>query len=70
MAEPIYLHAWTNQAIPVQRVLDGAKLCTEVLVLGWTEDGTLYAASSEPDSAAVLWLIETFKHKMFAGDYR
>lgn len=46
MADVTYLHPTTDQPMPVDRVLDGARHCTDVLVLGWTADGTFYAAST------------------------
>ena len=69
MAEITYLRQWTNQPIPPERVLEAARVCTDVLVLGWNEDGSLYAASSMPDSSELLWLMHTFQHKLLSGDY-
>lgn len=40
-----------------------------VLVLGLTPDGSLYAASSTKDAQEMVWLVETFKHHLLAGDY-
>lgn len=48
--------------IPVDRVLDGAKHCTEVLVLGWTEDGELWCSSSESEMAKIYWLLKKGEH--------
>ena len=31
------------------------------VVIGWTHDGTLWAASSHPDGGDVLWLLEKTK---------
>lgn len=69
MANVTYLHATTDQPIPVARVLDGAQACTDVLVLGWLPDGDLYAAASTGDGATLLWLLEHFKHALLAGEY-
>ena len=69
MADVIYLHPTTDQPVPVARVLDGARDCTEVLVLGWTEGGAMYAASSTSDGGTLLWWIERFKYALLAGEY-
>jgi hypothetical protein len=60
---------WTTDDIPVDGVLDGAKHLEHVLVLGWCDDGSLYAASSKADGAWALALCERFKQKLEAGDY-
>lgn len=64
-----YLHATTDQPLPVARVLDAAKGCATVLVLGELADGTAYRAASEPDTQRLLWWIESFKHQLLAGAY-
>ena len=69
MAKVTYLYPQTAEDIPVSRVLHGALDCTDVLVLGWAEDGTFYAGSSTSDNAALLLLVETFKHALLSGDY-
>lgn len=40
-----------------------------VLVLGHDPKGDLFAAGSSSDVAAVVLLVERFKHKLLAGDY-
>lgn len=69
MGQLIRFPGWTTLSIPVEGVLEGARTCTEVLVLGWEADGTFYAAASVPDAATLLWWLEQFKHKLLAGDY-
>lgn len=64
-----YLHAMTDQPLPVARVLDGATDCTEVLVLGWTPEGDFYAASSTGDGGTLLWWLERFKYALLSGEY-
>jgi len=53
----------TKLDIPVEKVLAGAangKLAIAV-VIGVTEEGEEYFASSDADAAEQLWLIERFK---------
>lgn len=69
MAEVIYLHAATDQPVPVQRVLEYAHACAEVLVLGVTAEGEFYAAATTSDGGTLLWWLETFKHRLLAGEY-
>jgi hypothetical protein len=64
-----YLHATTDQDIPVPRVLDAAKDCTGVLVLGCAPDGTLYASASTGDTALLLYWLEQFKFALLSGEY-
>ena len=69
MAEVTYLHPYTTLPVPVAKVLDGARECTAVLVLGVLADGTFYAAASEPDCQQALWWIEQFKFALLSGEY-
>jgi hypothetical protein len=69
VADVLYLHPTTDKAIPVSRVLDGARICAEALVLGWTDTGTFYAASTTSDGGELLWLIERFKFALLSGEY-
>jgi hypothetical protein len=64
-----YLHAMTDQPVPAQRVLDAARACEEVLVLGFLPDGTFYCASSTGDGGTLLWWLERFKYGLLAGEY-
>ena len=69
MADVFYLYQQTDQPIPVARVLDGARDLAEVLVLGVTPDGELYAASSLSETGTLLFFIESFKHALLSGKY-
>ncbi len=49
----------TKQPLPVERILtsDSALALSEVVVIGWTDEGKLHIAMSDPDiSRAVLLL--------------
>ena len=69
MAEVTYLHQLTDQPIPVARVLAAAQGCTDVLVLGATAEGALYAAASTGDVALLLLWLEQFKFALLSGEY-
>lgn len=69
MAEVTYLHAMTDQPLPVARVLEAAQACTDVLVLGAAPDGSLYAAASTGDVALLLFWLEQFKFALLSGEY-
>jgi hypothetical protein len=69
MGEVLLFSGATTLPLPVERVLDAARGCTAVLVLGEAADGTVYAAASTGDGGTLLWWIETFKHKLLSGDY-
>lgn len=63
--------AETKLDVDARKVLQGA-IDQEVgtaLVLGYTPDGEFYAASSTGDGGTLLYLLETFKHKLMAGDF-
>jgi hypothetical protein len=64
-----YLHAMTDQPIPASRVLDAARACEEVLVLGVLPDGDLYCAASTGDAHALVFWLETFKHRLLTGEF-
>lgn len=56
--------------IPVEKVLEGARsadLCC-VLVLGFDEEGELFAAASTGRQATNIHLIELFKHNLLSGN--
>jgi hypothetical protein len=50
-------------------VLDGARDCQAVLILGLDGDGDFYAAASLTEKPLLLWWMEQFKHKLLSGDY-
>jgi len=43
----------------------------QVIILGWDKDGNLDARATlgMKGGGDVLWLLETFKHKLIRGDY-
>lgn len=69
MGEVVVLPGLTKLPIPVERVLDGAKNLDEVLVLGYSKEGRLVVAASNPDKARVLLMAQQFVHKLIRGDY-
>jgi hypothetical protein len=70
MGKVITLSGPTTLDIPVERVLDSAKVsCTRVFILGEEADGTPYYAASFGDTRELLWWLETFKAKLLAGDF-
>lgn len=42
---------------------------SEVLILGYTDDGTLYLNSNAEDKRSMLFLIEDFKFSLLAGNF-
>lgn len=70
MADVTYLHHTTDQSLPVARVLDAARHCRAVLILGEAADGTFYCAASEADVAVLLWWCERFKYALLSGEYQ
>lgn len=58
MAEVIKLVQ--NGTLPADKVLAAAQAegLTEVVVLGWSKDGTMYLKTSYTDGPNVLWLLE------------
>ena len=61
MGEVVFPHITTTLPVPVERVLDGARDCTEVLVIGWDKDGKLFLAASHGDLGDHLILLERAK---------
>lgn len=52
----------TRLPLDPDRVLEGAKEQLEtVVIIGYTKEGELYFASSEPSGPEVLWLFELAK---------
>lgn len=68
MADIIQLHTETVLDIPVERVLQAAVDAglRQVVVLGYTPEGDEYFASSTPDAATMLWLVERFKKRLLS----
>lgn len=65
----VYLDKSTTLPIPVSRVLLGAleKDLDMVVVLGYEQDGTPYAASSTGDGREILWAVASFQHDLLNG---
>ena len=63
MSNAVVLNTVTKLDIPVDRVIDQAKVAglAGVVVLGYDQEGNEYFASSYADGAAVLWLMERLK---------
>ena len=62
-AEVIVGNFNTTLPVPAEKVLNGAlqyKL-SDVIIIGKTEDGDLYLASSMPEAPEILWLLENAK---------
>ena len=56
-------HFNTTLPVPAEKVLKGAleyKL-SDVIIIGKTDDGDLYLASSMPEAPEILWLLENAK---------
>ena len=67
MSEVIDLPVITRLKIPVSKVLKAAEGLETAVVVGYTEEGEFYFASSDPDGAAVLWLLKLAERKLFAA---
>ncbi len=61
----------TKLDIPAEKVLRRAidAELDHVLILGWHDGETLYAASTTSDVGKLLQLLETFKHNLMSGEY-
>lgn len=70
MGDVVKLNCLTTLPIEPDEVLEGAKGKLEtVLLLGWDQNGELYAAASSGDLREALLLATKFVHKLHAGDY-
>lgn len=61
--------ATTYGEVPVEQVLAGAHCCTVVLVIGETEDGAFYVASSTGDTEKILGFINELDCRLADGYY-
>ena len=63
MSDVIDFPGMTRNPIPVDKVLSGEALnaCTDVLCLGWKEDGSLLIACSEKSYRANIYMLEVAK---------
>lgn len=70
MAEIIQLDQPTLADVEPAQILRGAIAADldDVLVIGWTAEGELYAASSTADATEHVWLMEKLKHAILSGD--
>ncbi len=65
MGTVVDLPVITTLDLDPDRLLEKAKgRLTEVVILGFNEDGSEYFASSKADGGAVLWHLERAKHKL------
>lgn len=62
----VILNGVTRIPIPPERVLSGAMVqgMKLAVVIGYDADGDFYFASSEPDGAEIVWLLEMAKLKL------
>lgn len=60
-ANVIPFNGITKADISVEKVMDGAKHLAKVIVIGLTEDGEEWFASSFGDNAEMNWLADRFK---------
>jgi hypothetical protein len=47
--------------VPIESVLEGAKLLNMVCIMGYTADGSEYFASSFGDIKEINWLLDRYK---------
>ncbi len=66
MTNVIELDVVTSLPIPVDRILKKAldAKMTEVVIIGFDEDGEFFFASSVPDAGNVLYHLEFAKHNL------
>lgn len=66
MSNVVNLPCITRLDLPPDRILEGAqgKGLTGVFVMGYTEDGEVYFASSYADGGTVMWLMELAKKRL------
>ena len=71
MAQIIQLDQPTLAGAEPAQILRGAIAARldDVLVIGWTAGGELYAASSTADATEHIWLMECLKNAILNGDY-
>lgn len=67
MGDVVTFHGLSKLDVPVQKVIaaaDNAELQTAVVV-GFTQDGEFYFASSAADGGEVLWLLKLAERRLF-----
>lgn len=62
----VYLNTPTRLDIPPKRVIKAARKAklADVVVVGYTEEGEFYFASSVADGAEVLWMMKLAEKKL------
>lgn len=63
---PVITRLNLNPERVLQAALDAEPKLTEVVVIGWTEDGQEYMVSSISNGPEVVWLAERLKHRLVA----
>lgn len=63
----VNLQMVTRLDLPVDRVLNGAMEANQssAVVIGYTEDGEFYIASTYASGSDMLWALELARHKLF-----
>jgi len=64
VAEVLIFDGITRLDYPVERVLDAAKGCAEVVVVGFDAEGKFYFSSSKANGPDALWLLELAKKRL------
>lgn len=64
MGDVVDIKTSTTLDIPVEKVLDGVRDCSEVIVIGVDENGEPRYASSISDAYRILWMVEKFKEQL------
>lgn len=66
MGEVVEFNGITRLDIPVSRIFKSAQkeALEGAIVIGWTEDGEFYFASSYASGPEILWLFEIAKKKL------
>lgn len=61
-----HMDPYRTDSVPTEKVLEGisANNLETVIVLGYTQDGEEYFASSVADGGTILWLLERLKKKL------
>jgi hypothetical protein len=64
MGELVLFPGITTLPIEPERIFETAPKLKEAIVVGTTETGDLYFASSVPGGPEALWLLERARHKL------
>ena len=69
-AEVIVADFETTLDLPPDRILEGAKGKLEaVILIGRTPEGGSYFGSSTADKAQIVFMLESMKHDILAGEF-